>query len=187
MQTDTLKHPRTLLSSLILGALVVSSASPALMPSAHAQTVTTTTTTAAVALMGSSRIQPNVDTNPSGMAEAFQFYARQTGTSSQLNVYIDAGSTATRVVAGVYVDGGGQPAKLLGTAVLNSPKAGAWNAVAISPIKITTGTRYWIALLTPPGYGTVKFRDVASGGGRAVTTSQTNLTAMPTSWVVGRV
>jgi hypothetical protein len=85
MQTDTLKHPRTLLSSLILGALVISSASPALMPSAHAQTVTTTTTTtAAVALMGSSRIQPNVDSNPSGMAEAFQFYATKTGTSSQL-------------------------------------------------------------------------------------------------------
>ena len=94
MLKDTHKQPRTLLHCLIVGALAASGGAPALMSSAHAQTATSTAPTL---LIGTNKVQASVDTNPSGMAEAFQFYSTTTGTADTLNVYLDASNTATRV------------------------------------------------------------------------------------------
>ena len=140
---------------------------------------------APVTLLGSSTIQSSVDTNPSGMAEAFAFTAAASGNAETLNLYLDAGSTATRVIAGVYADAGGKPGALLSSTSLDKPKSGAWNAFSLPSTSITGGARYWIAVLTPPGYGDVKFRDLASAGGGTVTTAQSNLTSLPASWTLG--
>jgi hypothetical protein len=51
---------------------------------------------------------------------------------------------------------------------------------------VTAGTKYWIAILGPTGAGTVRYRDVSSGG-RAQVSAQTNLGALPANWSPGSV
>ncbi|NBU89588.1 MAG: hypothetical protein EBS16_10350, partial [Betaproteobacteria bacterium] len=136
-------------------------------------------------LVGQSTIQSNIDTNPAGMAEAFVYKAQSTGTVDTLNVYLDGTSAATTVVAGLYSDANGVPGKLLASATITKPKAGAWNAVTLPATSVVSGVSYWIALLNPPSTGTLRFRDVASGGGGTFTSAQSSLTQLPTSWTVG--
>ena len=137
-------------------------------------------------LIGTAAIQPYIDSNSAGMAEAFLFDAAASGTANSLNLFIDATSSATRVIVGVYADAAGKPGALLVNAALDSPVSGSWNAFALSPVQITAGARYWIAVLAPVGAGDVRFRDLPSGGGKTVTTSRSNLSAMPASWEIGR-
>jgi chitodextrinase len=142
---------------------------------------------AATQLLGSSVLQASSDSDLAGQAEAFQTTAAASGTVASLSVYLDAGSTATKLVAGVYTDSSGRPGTLLGQASRSTPAAGAWNTLAFaSPFAVTSGQTYWIALLGAGG--TLAFRDCqgcVSGG--AVSSSQTGLTALPASWSSGSV
>jgi hypothetical protein len=145
-----------------------------------------TVTVSNVLLVGSSIVQSTVDSNTAGVAEAFQYTASASGNVTKLYVYIDSGSTATTVVVGLYTNStSDNPGSLLAQATITSPVKGAWNAVAIpTPVSVTAGTKYWLAILGPSGAGTVKFRDVASGG-KAQTSSQSNLTTLPATWSPG--
>jgi hypothetical protein len=51
-------------------------------------------------LVGSPQIQPNVDSNPAGTAEAFRYTATGTGSTGKLSVYLDATSAAFAGVRG---------------------------------------------------------------------------------------
>src|SRR5205823_873829 len=123
-----------------------------------------------------------------GLAEAFQYTNAQAGTVGELGVYVDTGTTATRVVVGLYSDNGGatgSPATLLASGVITAPVAGRFNTVAVTPVAVTAGTKYWIAVLSTGGE--VHFRDVAdsAAGGLAQISTQTNLTALPGTWSGG--
>ncbi len=136
-------------------------------------------------LLGVQTIGGNIDYNDPGLAEAFSFTAANSGTSTTLYVYIDSGNSASNVVVGLYTNAAGDnPDSLLTQTTLTNPTPGAWNSVAISPVSLTAGTKYWIALLGPGGGGTLKFRD-ASIGTKAVVSSQTNLTSLPATWSSG--
>ena len=123
-------------------------------------------------MLGTATIQPTIDPNAAGMAEAFVYTAGATGTAQRLYFYLDTSSTATRVIASLLADASGAPGKLLSSGTISVPKRAAWNSVALAGVTITAGKRYWIALLTPPGYGTIVFRDVSSGGAASVTSSR---------------
>jgi hypothetical protein len=89
------------------------------------------------------------------------------------------------VVVGVYDDTGGHPGNLLGRATISAPHAG-WNTVTVPTILLTAGRRYWIALLSPAGAGTVAFADRAGKpAGPSETSKRTDLTDLPTAWVTG--
>lgn len=135
-------------------------------------------------LVGSTVVQSGVDSNSAGTAEALIFTATASGTSNTIHLYLDSANTATRVSVGIYADVSGRPGTLLGTSIITAPIAGAWNTVSTN-ISITSGQKYWIALLAPVGYGSVYFRDLSSGGGDTVSSSQTNLTSMPSTWTTG--
>ncbi|MDP9125257.1 MAG: hypothetical protein M3N82_11775, partial [Pseudomonadota bacterium] len=138
-------------------------------------------------LVGSSTVQNGVDTNPNGMAEAFVFTAAASGTSTALNLYLDKSNTAKVVTVGVYADAGGTPGALLSTGSTSVAIAGAWNAIAVPAVKVVAGTKYWIAVLTPLGAaGSVKVRDLVSGGAGTVASAQGTLKAMPASWSAGQ-
>jgi hypothetical protein len=78
-------------------------------------------------------------------------------------VYLDGSSTAAQVMLGLYSDNGGSPAQLLGAATISSPRAGAWNGVPLT-VNVTSGQRYWLAILQPSNAGgTLYFRDGGSG------------------------
>src|SRR5205807_1677493 len=130
-------------------------------------------------------VEAQVDSNAAGVAEAFQYTAVASGTVTQLNVYLDASGAAKSVVVGLYsTDASNNPGTLLTQATIAAPVKGSWNAVAVSGATVTSGTKYWIAILGPNGAGAVKFRDVASGG-RSRVSAQTNLTTLPATWSSG--
>jgi hypothetical protein len=136
-------------------------------------------------LVGSAVIQGTVDANVAGQAEAFQSTAAISGSVTQLYVYVDGGSTATQVVVGLYTNtASGNPGTLLTQGTVASPTKGAWNSVRVPAVSVTAGTRYWLAVLAPVGAGTLKFRDVGSGG-PTQNSSQTTLTTLPATWSPG--
>ncbi len=136
-------------------------------------------------LVGISSTLTNLDNNPAGSAEAFQYTASGSGIATKLYVYIDAGSTATKVVVGLYTNNASNnPGSLLTQATITNPIKGAWNSVSVPGTNLTAGAKYWLAVLGPAGSGTVQFRDTGSGG-KAQASLQTNLTSLPATWTPG--
>jgi BACON domain-containing protein len=53
-------------------------------------------------------------------------------------------------------------------------------------VGVTSGRDYWIAVLAPPGAGTLAFRDaVATANGRAETSASASLSSLPSTWATG--
>jgi galactose oxidase-like protein/Big-like domain-containing protein len=141
-------------------------------------------------LLGDQAIESMTDYNDAGLAEASQGTAIASGTLSKLSVYIDGSNLSTQVLVGVYTDNAGHPGTLLSTGTLNAPAAGLWNTVNMTAASLTTGTTYWIALLSPVGAGQVKFRDrtgVSSSNPKTEASSSKTLTALPATWASGAV
>ncbi|MGZ4993177.1 MAG: beta strand repeat-containing protein [Methylobacter sp.] len=137
-------------------------------------------------LLGDQTIESQPDSNALGSAEAFQAIASASGTVSSLSIYIDASSTATALVTGLYSDSGtGHPGALIAQGNnTSSLTAGTWNTIPISGASITQGTRYWIAMLGTQS-GTLHFRDAPTGGCSSETSTQNNLTVLPPTWSTG--
>lgn len=136
-------------------------------------------------LIGDGNVEPAADNNVAGSAEAFPATATSTGSVVQLQVYVDRGSAASKLVAGLYTSVGGHPAQLLTQGTLTNPVAGAWNTVTAPAAGVTSGTSYWIAILSPAKSGTLNFRD-REGGGTTETNASTTLTTLPTTWTTGK-
>jgi hypothetical protein len=140
----------------------------------------------AAVVLGDATVGPAVDTDSIGTAEAFRVTASGAATVTNLNVYVDASSSATTLVAGVYSDSGGHPGSLLGQGSLPNPVAGAWNAVPISSASVTASSTYWLAILGATGSGKLAFRDHCCGGGTPSENSlQASLTSLPGIWSPG--
>jgi hypothetical protein len=145
--------------------------------------------TAPVPLIGAEVLEPSVDFNAAGLAEAFQVTASTTGTLSTLRVFVEEGSAATTMIAGLYANSAtGHPGTLLGRGTLSGPVAGTWNNVALAnPVSVTAGEVLWIALLSPAGAGELRFRDRCCGGGQpAETSAGSTLTTLPATWSTGQ-
>jgi hypothetical protein len=136
-------------------------------------------------LAGDNTIESNQDSNTAGTAEAFQFTALNSGTGTKLNVYLSGSNQATNVRVGVYTDNNNNPGTLLSQALITSPINYTWNTVTLSNTTITAGTKYWIAILSPKGKGKVFFKDKAPGGQGSVSSSLSNLTTLPSTWITG--
>ena len=157
----------------LAGVLLLAAASGAAMP-------------AGPVLVGTQTIQSQSDSNPAGQAEAFRTTAVASGTVTSLSVYIDIGSTAIAIVAGLYADNAGKPGALLTQGSLSPILGGTWNTINVPNVNVVAGTAYWIAVLGPINSGLLMFRD-KSGGTRAETSSQNNLASLPASWSTGSV
>jgi len=137
-------------------------------------------------LVGDGAIEGSGDTNPPGMAEAFEYTASVTGIASTLSVYLDSANAAQSVVVGIYTHNAStnSPGTLIAQGVVANPTAGAWNSVSISSANINANSVYWIAVLGPTGTGLIQFRD-RSTGGMNQTSAQSDLTSLPTTWMTG--
>ena len=125
-----------------------------------------------------------ISSETSGKSEAFRTTATATGTAGKVTVYVDAGSASTKLTVGIYSDSGGHPGTLLAQGSLAPPVSSAWNTVTLPPTPVTSGTTYWVAVLGTGG--TLRFRDKKSGGG-SETSSQSTLSALPSTWSTGQV
>jgi outer membrane protein assembly factor BamB len=144
------------------------------------------TTAHAQIVIGSQTIASGKDSNTAGQAEAFKATASASANVVSISVYLDTGSAATKVTAGLYTDKAGTPGTLLTQGTLTTPTAAAWNTIPVPSAQVTAGATYWIAILSPSGSGTVRFRDT-SNSARSETSAATNLTALPSTWVTGNV
>ena len=133
-------------------------------------------------LLGDTNIENSFDSNSSGTAEAFPVRALATGQVKSLSVYLDRSNSAQTVWVGMYTSANGHPQALLANAMIAHPVAGQWNTVNLSPVQVTGGTSYWLALLGVNGV--VHFRD-QSGSCRSQGSSQTNLLSLPANWTTG--
>src|SRR5579859_5991422 len=136
-------------------------------------------------ILGDPTIEASSGFSAPGQAEAFRATASQTAQVSTVNVYVDSGSAAITLRAGIYTDAGGHPGSLLGQGSV-AAKAGAWNAVSLaSPVSLTVGPAYWIAILGPAGGGSLGIRD-ARAGGTIERSAETSLNSLPGSWTTGQ-
>jgi hypothetical protein len=140
---------------------------------------------ASTGLVGDQTLEPSPDTIPGGTAEAFPYTASSSGPITRLHVYLDAGTTVTQAWVGIYTETSGRPGTLLGQAQIPIPLAGAWNVVSIPSATITSGTRYWLALLNPrvPSAGTLKYRTNFRTASQ--TAQSRSLTTLPSTWTPG--
>ncbi len=136
-------------------------------------------------LVGNQQVQSSADSNPAGMAQAFSYTATASGTTADIDLYVVSGTTATKVVVGVYSDSGGKPGSLLASGSIPSPQAGSWNDVPVGQTALTQGTTYWLALL--PTGGQLNYFDAAGQAGAAPSYVEANsgLTSLPTSYASG--
>ena len=136
--------------------------------------------------LGNAAVEAQRDFTAAGAAEAFQVTAAVSGSVGALNVYVDATSVATKIVAGLYADASGHPGALLGQGARLAPTPGAWAAIAIPATPVTAGTRYWLAV-TGGSSGTLRFRDRYRGPCVSELARQTGLDALPATWASGAV
>ena len=136
--------------------------------------------TQASTLLGATTVQSTTDSNASNGAQAWSYTASASGTAGSISFYVDSDSTAGGLKLGLYLDASGAPGTLLDTAIIALARAGAWNTANLGGASITSGTKYWLALLGTGG-GIVAFRDVA----RDTVSSPTDLTALPQSFSTG--
>src|SRR3954451_17575631 len=129
---------------------------------------------AQVVLLGDQSIEPSVDSDAAGTAEAFQTTASTSGTAASLTVYLDSTSTASKVYVGLYADNNGHPGALLAQASSTALLRGAWNNFPMSAATVAASVRYWIAILGT-GPGKPVFRDRSNGSCKIETSSQTAL------------
>jgi hypothetical protein len=136
-------------------------------------------------LLGDQLIESQLDDNVLGLAEAFQSTASASGTVGALLIYLDASSTAATLVAGLYADSAGHPGALIAQGSSSALTPGAWNTITIPGAIVTSGNPYWIAVLGTQS-GTLRFRD-RNGGCNSETSTQSNLTSLPSSWATGSI
>jgi hypothetical protein len=137
-------------------------------------------------VVGNKTLESSVDSNPQGIAEAFRATPQKNGVVTAVQVYLDASSTATELVAGIYSDVGGHPGTLLAQGKLTSLKAGATNTVSIPTATLVATKPYWIAILGSKGQ--IKFRDrIGSAVVPMETSASTVLTSLPSRWVTGSI
>lgn len=141
---------------------------------------------ASTVLFGDSIVENYQDTNVLGQAEAFQTTATASGMLGSLTVYLDQGNTVGQLTIGLYTDNGGDPGTLLTQASTTQMTAGTWNTIPVSPVSITSGVAYWIAILGTQS-GTIAFRDNSGPNCGDEGSAQTNLTSLPATWTTGPI
>jgi PKD repeat protein len=147
-----------------------------------AASTSSATNTALQFIMGDMDKEPWVDYQPKGRAQAHQVTATKSGSITEVQVYLDASATtAKKLVAGIYTDSYGHAKTLIAQGSLSTLKPGAWNAVTIPAAAVTSGQKYWIAILGADGQ--IGFLDrVGSGTGLMEKSSSRYLTSLPASW-----
>jgi concanavalin A-like lectin/glucanase superfamily protein/uncharacterized protein DUF4082 len=137
-----------------------------------------------VFLVGHQAVASVPDSNLQGTAQAFQAQAAVTGWVTNLPVYVDTGSTATSLIAGIYSDNSGHPGSQLAQGTLSAPGSGGWKKVPLPPVRTTAGTKYWIAILSPNGVVNFRNEGGSSGGHKRSRRYRVPGRAVPRYWKV---
>jgi hypothetical protein len=136
-------------------------------------------------LVGDQTIESNLDTNVTGLAEAFPATATASGSVGSINFFLDESSAATKIYVGIYKDASGKPGSLLTQGSTTQLAPGTWNSATVTAVSLTSGTAYWIAILGTTG-GQPYFYDRSTTTCHSQTSSLSNLTSLPGTWTTGK-
>ncbi len=158
----------------------------------NAQIISDSTTAISVSnplkfVAGDQNVESKVESIPAGVARMFKITPQTTQTLTNIQVYLDASSTAKTLIAAIYTTANGQPYALWGSTSVLAAQAGAWNSASMWPLSLSAGQSYWIAILGTGG--TVNLRG-QTGTGTSVTetsASSTLMTSLPNAWTAGSV
>ena len=134
-------------------------------------------------LLGDQSSAPSADSNSAGVAQAFAYQATASGTTSDIEFYVNSGTTASKLLLGIYADANGKPGSLLTSGSVASPKAQAWNDVGVGSVTVTAGNTYWIALLGTGGQ--IDYQDTWGGSGSSYVEATTGLATLPATYASG--
>ena len=165
------------------GAPLRSSSSTGSAPIEASATRTHGPRVAKVVLLGNRAIESRVDGHRSGAGEAFAFRARRSGTATSISVYLDNRDRANALFAGLYSSRHGRPHSLMTSGSRRSPKAGAWNRLAVRAARLRRGTTYWLALLGKGG--AIYFRDRNGRSCRGQRSFRLKMLSLPRTWHAG--
>jgi hypothetical protein len=129
------------------------------------------------------------DDHQGGLANINSYIALQSGTVGHLSAFLRMG-TAQTVFLGLYADNSGTPGALLTQGTINHPSwtkivadGGDWVTVGVTPVPVTQGNVYWIAILAPSGGGDVGFGYHSPVNGSVWQHSSSSLlTSLPAMW-----
>ena len=150
-----------------------------------AATLAESATASAAALFGDQTIEPTVDWNAAGVAQAWPFSNSTNATTTSISVYVDSANTAATLIVGLYADNNGSPGSRLASGSLSHPTTGAWNTINIGSAPVSSGKTYWVAVLGASG--TPHFRDRFNANCHSQGSAQNNLTSLPSTWSTGPV
>lgn len=102
-------------------------------------------------LFGARAVQRGVRETGAGSAEAFRFHNQTSGIASEITVYVDVRTKATRLLATLYADKGGYLGSRLERGSSASVEPGAWNSIPIRPTPVKNGKAYWLAVVGKGG------------------------------------
>lgn len=136
------------------------------------------------ALWGNQAIESFTDSNVVGQAESFQVTAVSSGSFNSINIYLNSNNASTNLIVGLYTNSGNNPGTLLTQGSSTALTGNAWNSITVPAVSVTAGTPYWVSVLSTAGVP--RFRDRSSGPCTSQTSSQTNLTSLPTTWSTGQ-
>ena len=141
------------------------------------------TSTSLQFILGNQNQEASLDYRAQGVAQAFQAVPVKSGSVTEVQLYLDASTTATKVTAGIYNDNNGHPGTLVAQGTLNTVKPDAWNAISIPAASVTAGNPYWIATMGLDGQ--IEFLDQLSSGTSVMerTSTRSTLTTLPDTWV----
>lgn len=156
---------------------------PVIGSSTHRASSTRARTTSASIMFGRRSVASSMSASRSGVARAFPFRSRVSGTVSSINVYFDRRSHARRVLLGLYSSAIGMPRIRLTSGSIGSAKAGTWNSARVRHVAVTSGTTYWLVVL---GHGgPLYFRHGRAGSCTTRTAYEKHLVSLPRTWKGG--
>ena len=153
--------------------------------------ITDAVTVSAKPLIGTRRLGRGSSTLSAGLPEAYRAETTSGGKLKHLDVYVEAGSSANWLVAGIYSNYHNHPDLLLATGEvrINRKRTGGWETVDIGSVQLAKNTKYWIAILGLGGVLNVRNYDGANGYGPSETYKRTkgDQAELPTAWKTGTV
>jgi hypothetical protein len=135
-------------------------------------------------LVGDTTAYSTTDGAGAGTVEAWFYTATASGTLNRLSLCVAPGNLASQIKVGLYASNSGdtRPTTLLTSGVITSPVNG-WNTVTVPNATVTSGTKYWVAMLSPVGSGAPVFCYAdGSSANKSRDTSATNLSALPSTF-----
>ena len=149
-------------------------------PTPASYTWTITSSSPSATLLGDTTVEPDVDYTGAGTMQAWPYSATASGSAGSVAVYLDASSTTNNLTVAIYADNTGHPGNLLAQGSTATLSPGGWNTVTLGTHPaVSSGSRYWIALLTTSNI--LAYRDDLTGACTSYATGG-SLTSAPSTW-----